>query len=60
MSFIPLTTWAEVAAAPEPDFSFGPRKFPMTCCPKQPLGDIVHWGQCRPGEVFTRTLGQDT
>ena len=35
VSFIPATTWAEVAAAPEPDWGFAPRKFPMTCCPKQ-------------------------
>lgn len=59
VSFIPLTTWDEVAAAPEPDFGFGPRRFHMTCCRKQAGGDIVHWEQCRPGEVFTRTLGCD-
>ena len=51
-----MTTWAEVAAAPEPDWGFAPRKFPMTCCKKQAGGDIVHWAQCRPGEVFTRAL----
>lgn len=147
VSFIPLTTWDEVAAAPAPDFSFGPKRFHMTCCRKQvchisllympccysmmlsdedqgitqgehvphqyslshsafdrqqclqylgsvpyeaasshdlPIlpylhfsgasikrygqyfvtscvmqagGDIVHWQQCRPGDIFTRSLG---
>ena len=58
VSFIPLITWEEeVAAAPEPDFGFGARRFHMTCCRKQAGGDIVLWQQCRPGDVFTRTLG---
>lgn len=59
VSFIPVTSWADVAAAPGPDWGFAPRRFPMTCCPKQAGGDIVHWARCRPGEVFTRDVGGD-
>ena len=57
VSFIPLTTWEEVQAAPEPDFSYGPRKFQMTCCGKQPNGELVYWADCQPREEFTRNLG---
>lgn len=57
MSFIPLTTWEEVQAAPKPDFSYGPRRFKMTCCGKQPQGELVYWAKCHPGEEFTRTIG---
>ena len=57
VSFIPLAPWEEVQGAPEPDFGYGPRKFQMTCCSKQPNGELVYWADCKPREEFTRSLG---
>ena len=56
VSFIPLTTWEEVQAAPEPDFGYGPRKFQMTCCGKQANGELVYWADCKPREEFIRNI----
>ncbi len=55
---IPVAPWGEVAAAPEIDFEFAPRKFHMTCCDKAGDGsDDVDFFKCRPlPEVFSRSV----
>lgn len=57
VSFIPLTSWEVVQSAPKSDFSYGPRKFRMTCCGKQPNGELVYWANCKPREEFIRDIG---
>jgi len=55
---VPVTAWAEVAAAPGIDLDFAPRKFHMTCCDKAPgSSDDVNFFKCRAlPEVFSRGL----
>ncbi|BDA47686.1 probable alpha-1,3-mannosyltransferase CMT1 [Coccomyxa sp. Obi] len=54
---VPVTPWAEVAAAPAIDPDFAPRKFHMTCCNMADDGsDHVDFFKCRSlPEVFSRT-----
>ncbi len=54
---VPVTTWAEVAAAPAIDPGFAPRKFRMTCCKTaDDSSDDVDFFKCRAlPEVFSRT-----
>lgn len=59
MSYIPLTSWANVSAMPPVDFSFAPRKFHMMCCNKGETDDSVHWKTCQPGPVFERTFERE-
>ena len=48
---VPLVPWANVTAHPEVDFEYAPRKFHMTCCPKDADSDNVDFTQCGPEPV---------
>ncbi len=48
---IPLAPWANVTAYPEVDYEYAPRKFHMTCCPKDANSDNVDFTQCGPEAV---------
>jgi alpha-1,3-mannosyltransferase len=58
VSYIPLTSWANVSAMPPVDFAFAPRKFHMMCCNKGQTDDSVHWKTCLPGPVFERDFSE--